>query len=61
KYNYIFIFLIQLRKYLMKRLIALALLCALSGCAQNTLPSAFSGKGEPVNTSQIMAELNSHE
>ncbi len=25
----------------MKRLIALALLCALSGCAQNTLPSAF--------------------
>ena len=31
----------------MKRLIALALLCALSGCAQNT--------------PQIMAELNSHE
>lgn len=27
----------------MKRLIALALLCALSGCAQNTPPSAFSG------------------
>ena len=45
----------------MKRLIALALLCALSGCAQNPPPSAFSGKGEPVNTPQIMAELNSHE
>ncbi|EMX6717696.1 hypothetical protein AAHJ18_004604 [Salmonella enterica] len=45
----------------MKRLIALALLCALSGCAQNTPSSAFSGKGEPVNTPQIMAELNNHE
>lgn len=45
----------------MKRLIALALLCALSGCARNTPPSAFSGKGEPVNPPQIMAELNSHE
>ncbi len=31
----------------MKRLIALALLCALSGCAQNTPPSAFSGKENP--------------
>lgn len=37
----------------MKRLIALALLCALSGCAQNTPPSAFSGKGEPVNTLKL--------
>lgn len=45
----------------MKRLIALALLCVLSGCARNTPLSAFSGKGEPVNTPQIMAELNSHE
>lgn len=45
----------------MKRLIALVLLCALSGCARNTPPSAFSGKGEPVNTPQIMAELNRHE
>lgn len=45
----------------MKRLIALALLCALSGCARNMPPSTFSGKGEPVNTPQIMAELNSHE
>lgn len=44
----------------MKRLIALAFLCALSGCAQKTLQSAFSGKGEPINTPQIMAELNSH-
>lgn len=45
----------------MKRLIAVALLCALSGCAQNTLTSVFSSKGEPVNTPQIMAELSSHE
>ncbi|ENQ6875317.1 hypothetical protein ACEQMU_004790 [Salmonella enterica] len=45
----------------MKRFIALALLCALSGCAQHSLPSAFSGKGEPVNNPQIMAELNNHE
>lgn len=45
----------------MKRLIALALLCALSGCARNSLPPAFSGKGEPVNTPLIMAELNGHE
>lgn len=45
----------------MKRLIALVLLCVLSGCARNTLPSAFNGKGDPVNTPQIMAELNSHE
>lgn len=45
----------------MKRLIALALLCALSGCARSTYPPAFSGQGAPVNTPQIMAELNSHE
>jgi hypothetical protein len=47
----------------MKRVIALALLCVLSGCAQKaqTLPPAFSGKGEPVNTPQIIAELNTHE
>ena len=40
----------------MKRLIALVLLCALSGCAQNT-PSAFSGKGRTRKHPQIMAEL----
>lgn len=45
----------------MKRLIALALLCALSGCTQSPRPPAFGGQGIPVNTPQIMAELNSHE
>lgn len=45
----------------MKRLIALALLCALSGCTQSPRPSAFGGQGVPVNTSQIMAELNHYE
>ena len=45
----------------MKRLIALVLLCALSGCAQSPRPPAFDSHGIPVNTPQIMAELNSHE
>lgn len=45
----------------MKRLIALALLCALSGCAQPHFPPEIGGKATPVNTPQIMAELNSHE
>lgn len=45
----------------MKRLIVMALLCALSGCAQSPRPLAFGGQGVPVNTPQIMAELNSHE
>lgn len=45
----------------MKRLIALILLCALNGCAQSPHPLAFSGHGFPVNTPQMMAELNNHE
>lgn len=45
----------------MKRLITLALLCALSGCARSTYPPAFSGQGAPVNTPQVIAELNHHE
>lgn len=45
----------------MKRLIELVLLCALFGCAQSPSPPAFGGQGIPVNTPQIMAELNSHE
>lgn len=45
----------------MKRLIALVLLCALSGCSHFPLPPAFGGQGLPVNTPRIMAELNSHE
>lgn len=45
----------------MKRLIALVLLCALFGCAQSPRPPAFGGQGIPVNTPQIMEELNSHE
>lgn len=45
----------------MKRLIVLVLLCALFGCAQSSRPPAFGGQGIPVNTPQIMAELNSHE
>ncbi|WP_167493950.1 hypothetical protein [Citrobacter murliniae] len=45
----------------MKRLIALVLLCALFGCTQSSHPPAFGGQGIPVNTPQIMAELNSHE
>jgi hypothetical protein len=44
----------------MKRLIALALLCALSGCAQSPVPLPLAVR-VPVNTPQIMAELNSHE
>lgn len=40
----------------MKRLIALFLLCALSGCAQNNYPPGISGKAEPVNSPQIMKE-----
>lgn len=47
----------------MRRLIALALLCVLSGCAQKSksLPHAFSGQGSPVNTPQIIAELTTHD
>ncbi len=46
----------------MKRLIALALLCALSGCARSPSPEpAFRGQGEPVNSPHIIAELTRHE
>ncbi|WP_200906170.1 hypothetical protein [Citrobacter sp. CtB7.12] len=47
----------------MKRFIALALLCALSGCAHSpsSLSPAFSGQGEPVNTPKIIAELTRYE
>ena len=45
----------------MKRLIALVLLCALSGCAQSPRPPAFGGQGLPVTTLLKMAVLNSHE
>jgi predicted small lipoprotein YifL len=41
----------------MKRLTALFLLCALTGCAQkNNLP-AVSGSAEPINTPQIIKEF----
>ncbi|HBS2915627.1 TPA: hypothetical protein ACPXOO_004760 [Klebsiella pneumoniae] len=40
----------------MKRLIALALLCALSGCAQNTPPSAVTNGAIVIHTQRLKSD-----
>lgn len=45
----------------MKRIIALALLCALSGCAQSHFPAEITEKAVLINTPEIIAEMASHE
>ncbi len=45
----------------MKRIIALALLCALSGCAQSHFSEEITGKAVSINTPQIIAEIARHE
>ncbi|WP_275245570.1 hypothetical protein [Pantoea ananatis] len=42
----------------MKRLTALLLLCALSGCVQRPALPGVSGPAEPVNSPKIIQELS---
>jgi len=45
----------------MKRLLELALLCALSGCAQSHFPPGVSGEAVPVNSPATIAEVIANE
>ncbi|HGJ5868304.1 MULTISPECIES: hypothetical protein [Arsenophonus] len=45
----------------MKRIIASALLCVLSGCTQSRFPPEISGSAVLINTPQVIAEISHDE